>query len=211
MAIKNQPANRRAKKRTVNALPPLTSVRTRGTNDPPDTKTDLSLTQRFQLDAQATTGVANVRYLDIANRIPGGATVWDRMRVHHIEVWGPDYYNNASNGSTAGMQVTMLANSGSNFNSDVPTFTDHGTFGQSRPHVSFAPDLFTRMQWNPSNSTDILLVITSEDPTFVGRFVVHITCEVRSVPPAGIQFQRTLVEPLTHEPHSLTEPEDTVY
>jgi hypothetical protein len=170
-----------------------TSVRTKGSEDPPDCKTDLSLTQRFQLDAVAVAGVATVTFAAIAARIPGGSAVWDRMRVQHVEVWGPDSVPVSANqyGSSAGMQVTMNTNNGTNFNTDVPTFTDHGTVGSRRPHVSFVPDMFTRMQWNPSASTDSLLTITSESATYTGSFIVHVTVQVRSVPPAGIQFQRS--------------------
>lgn len=216
MAIKNQPANRRARKRNVKSLPTLTSVRTRGSIDPPNTKTDISLTQRFQMHAiaggsLAPVGTAFVSYQDIVNRIPGGAAVWDRMRIQHVEVWGPDVNpTSTALGSSPGIQVTMSTNSLTNFNTDVPTFTDHGTAGQSRPHVSFVPDLFTRMQWNSSSSPDAFLIIQSEDITFKGTFLVHITCEVRSVPPTGIQFQRNFNTPLTIEPHSQTDPSDSV-
>jgi hypothetical protein len=128
-----------------------------------------------------------VSIADIMAAVPGGSTLWERVRFHHFEVWGTDQpAGTASALATASspIRVTMLNDSNNNFNGDVPTFEDSGTTGQSRAHVSFRPDLFTRLQWNNSGSTSTILRIQMYGVVAATRVVIHSTLQLRAIAPA---------------------------
>jgi len=158
------------------------TVRTRGTLDPKPVLTSLVLTYKAQL--QVTLDAANNTHIvtlsEIAGRVPGGSTTWPKMRITHYEAWGGDAIGPTT--GTPPITLKMLTTSSEEFGGDNASFSDAGTFGRSRPHVSVRPGMFQRLQWADSASTNGVislhqLLSTSQS----SRVILHVTVEVRSV------------------------------
>lgn len=153
------------------------TVRTRGTIDPKPVLTSLVLTYKAQLQVPLTsTANAHIVTLsEIASRIPGGSTLWPKMRITHYEAWGGD------TADTAPLTLTMRTSSGEEFGGDNASFSDAGTFGRSRPHVSVRPGLFQRLQWADSASVNGVIRLQQALPaSSSSNVILHVTVEVRS-------------------------------
>jgi len=168
------------------------TVRTPGHAEPPSVINDVTHTQRFEYHGVTASGTVVVTIADLLTSIPGGSALWDRIRFTHFEVWGADNPTTAAIPSSESgiIRVTLLSSSTANFNGDTPSFQDAGTLGSTRAHVSFRPDMFSRLQWNDSTSTNGILAI--DTPFSVESFIIHFTCDIRSSATTNPTFSAAL-------------------
>jgi hypothetical protein len=161
----------------------LETVRTKGSLNPPEILTSIPMSYRLGMLVQTTGAlVSTVNFSDLILRVPGGPTAWTRMRINHVEAWGPDNAS-ANTTSSLALTVTLPTESSAAIGGDVPSFTDHGTYGANRAHVSFRPGLFQRAQWQSSGIGQPAVTIRLNEPVATtSHFVVlQVSVDLRSV------------------------------
>jgi hypothetical protein len=115
------------------------AIRTRGNPLPPTVLSSVLLTFKVQYTVLYTSPTAGILTPSGAVAgVPGGFTTWNRLRVLHIEIWGPDI--SVSTGSSAVLLELGSIGSGT----DNASFRDSATIGNQRAHISVRPSLLYR-------------------------------------------------------------------
>jgi len=114
--------------------------------------------------------------------VPGGAAAWARFRLLHVEIWGPSTLTSAeTNLSSVTLEILGLATSG--IGADQATFTDHGTHGSRRAHLSIRPASMFELSWfsTADTATNLFQYSTNAPATATDQIVLQFTVELRSV------------------------------
>jgi hypothetical protein len=153
------------------------ATRVHGPFDPPPTTRDIQLTQKFTSTITTDSkGIANVTVNSFMAIVPGGSTIWDRVRFMKFSVYAPavqDSYISA-----------QLDEPGST-SADNPNFVDYGTAGSRRPALHLSPSFIERIQWIPTSSAHNLLILQSLPDT---KLILSITAQLRSTLPTASTF-----------------------
>lgn len=163
----------------------------RGPANPPRTLASFLMTMKIeakvQLGQQTSTGGTNLTGTQLSAMLPGGAVIWDRWRILKIEVWGADYQ---SGGPTV-PDVNLTINA-TNMMTETAVFTDTGTAGSQRAHISVRPSTLYQQSWR-STAPDSAVYLTIGSTTLTGTTpsaitVLHVTFEARTKPLAKPAF-----------------------
>jgi len=143
--------------------------------------TDIILTskRRYRPLLTGETGAFSPQRL--ATGIPGGASVFDRIRILKVTAY-------AAAGANTYVQVT--------FADDQSQFEDFGTQGAMRPALHLMPPFETRQFWYPTTDTNSVFTVSTTGTT--PDFIVDVTMEFRSisqVAPAAASSQFVLPSP----------------
>jgi len=159
------------------------TTRTRGTTEPRPVLGSLVLNYRAQLIVDLTTAAPShdVTFAEIMAKVPGGATTWPKCRITHYEAWGGD-----AAGATTGtnsLTLRVRTQGSEEFGGDNASFTDYGTFGAQRAHVSIRPGMFQRLQWADGSAVNPALTISSDvvPSGTSNRVVLQVSLELRSL------------------------------
>lgn len=177
MANNNKQKQPKNKKHQCNLE--LATTRTRGTADPRPVLDAVTMQHRTQLVLNLTTAdpTHNVTLSEIMASVPGGPTMWPKVRIAHYEAWGGD-----GNVQNQPLTLQILTNTGEEFGGDQASFTDSGTSGSRRSHVSIRPGLFQRAQWADGSSTNPVLRVSSPVPaTGSQNVILQVSLELRSL------------------------------
>jgi hypothetical protein len=129
----------------------------------------------------ATTTSVNLTPSSLIADVPGGSTMWDRLRILHVEIWGSDI---PTTGLTESPQIQLeLLNLGSStgIGTENAAFLDTGTIGARRAHVSVRPGSLYEAAWleTSDSTTNVLSISTSSANT--ESITLQATLELRSV------------------------------
>jgi hypothetical protein len=177
----NRRRSRKQKNQNIQQVLRPAAVRTRGTPEPPQVLNSLTITYRSRLVAQVNNAGMAIYPTSISGALPGSNAAWDQFRILHIEVWGPDA-SQLTGGSSPTIQLIVGNLSGTGAGAEGQTFSDLGTLGARRSHISVIPGSLYSLSWfTTTDSTTVLFGVASSTPTVFDEFIIDVTVEALSV------------------------------
>lgn len=158
------------------------TVRTRGTIDPKPVLTSLVMSYRAQIQVVLNTATPShdVTLAEIMAKVPGGSTTWPKVRITHYEAWAGDAVGPTT--GTPPLNLRLLTTTSEEFGGDNASFSDAGTFGSRRPHISVRPGLFQRLQWADAASVNGVVSLSQVIPAGESSSVIlQVSLEMRSL------------------------------
>lgn len=145
-----------------------------GPNDPVPTSADIIVTHKFTLRVvTAADGQFILSIPSLLSAIPGGNTVFDRIRLIKISCFGPA----TADGFVRFRQVTGGVTP---YRIDAADFIDYGVQGARRPCLHIRPSFSVRNDWvATANSPGEIASIISLPDTPV---IIQMAVQLRTIP-----------------------------
>lgn len=140
--------------------------------DPPPVNLAIKHIHKLQFVLTPASGVFSVTNGTFSSYIPGGTAAFISFRVMKISVWGL-----ANSDGT--IRVTTQWGTFTDEQSDVMTFQDSGTMGQSRPQLHIIPSFAQRNHWVPANSTGTEAIFSGLSNS--STVTIQLTLELQTV------------------------------
>jgi len=154
----------------------MSTVRTTGPIDPPQTTTNVVGVKRIRKLVSITASVGSLTLGDVLNCLP---LTSPEIRILKLSVWGQD--DVAAGAPSAAISCVFPVGLASNLNpGDSSVWVDEGTKGQQRAQIHLTPCFDYRNFWFKNTLNPLTLIATFGQATPVSQLIVDLTVQYRT-------------------------------